>query len=505
MLHSTKVFPQRAAYSPLRSLGMARVVSLLEQGEYGYYADLTWLYHFIERREPVVRAIRRRRQAALGALDWAIEIKEEGKDGAELQGLASEQQQALKEEFGRIGNLREAWKWLGMAFFRGFAHLEAEYDEFWRPVHLTPVEQWYWARRYPDKRWLYNRDAMNVQAGVPVSTDGAYRHFVVREVDDPFDMVAAIEFMRKNTAIKDWDAFDGIFGVPNIVAHLPDPMTPVSPEQVQKVQDAMEQYGSNGRLTLPGAGWDVKLLSGGNSESTPFPGRVDYIDKMLVLTGTGGKLTMLSEATGIGSGATSAHESVFQELAVDEANEIAGLLHQAFGKQALDALFPGQPHLVEFRIRSGSSGTTPSENADLLWKLKLGGWRVQKDAAEAMFGLPLDEIKDPALLQAQADAGTAGFGLFSSANRASRSATEEEARADGATNIVEAALRADMQAVVQEVIDALEEKDPSVRDAKLKSLEGKLPDIMAEINADPKTAAAFQEVLAQGVVDGLSA
>lgn len=504
MLHSKKVFPNRALYNPLRSLGMSRVVTLQEQSEYGYYADLQWLYHFIERREPVVRAIRRRRQAALGSLDWVIDLKEQGKT-PEFESLANEQQAALREEFGRIKNLREAWKWLGMAFFRGFAHLEVAYDKFWRPVELIPVPQWFWCRAYPRKAWLYNADATNVLHGEEVNTEGKYREFIVREVEDPMDMVASIEFIRKNTSIKDWDAFANMFGVPNVVAFVTRDLHTPSQEEVNKVNAALEQWSSNGRLSLP-AGWDAKLMNGGSSDGTPFPGRVDYIDKMLVITGTGGKLTMLSEATGIGSGATSAHEQVFNELAQDEANEIANILQEALAVQALDALFPGQPHLVEFKIRSSSSGETPGDNADLMWKLKLGGWRVKQDAAESMVGVPLEKIEDPALLQAQADTGMggAGFDLFSAANRANRNATDDEKRAEGATALVEAALRADMQAVVQEVIDALADDDRARRDVKLKALEEKLPAILAEINADPESASVFEEVLAQGIADGLT-
>jgi phage gp29-like protein len=62
----------RDAYNPLRGLGMARLVSLLEAGERGEYADLQWFYHFMERSDPMIYAVLQRRRAALLAVDWDI-------------------------------------------------------------------------------------------------------------------------------------------------------------------------------------------------------------------------------------------------------------------------------------------------------------------------------------------------------------------------------------------------------------------------------------------------
>jgi hypothetical protein len=44
----------RDAYNPLRGLSMPRLVSLLEAGERGQYADLQWFYHYMERSDAMV-------------------------------------------------------------------------------------------------------------------------------------------------------------------------------------------------------------------------------------------------------------------------------------------------------------------------------------------------------------------------------------------------------------------------------------------------------------------
>ena len=62
----------RDAYNPLRGLSMPRLVSLLEAGERGQYADLQWLYHYMERSDSMIASVLQRRRAALLSVDWDI-------------------------------------------------------------------------------------------------------------------------------------------------------------------------------------------------------------------------------------------------------------------------------------------------------------------------------------------------------------------------------------------------------------------------------------------------
>ena len=64
----------RAQYNPLRGLTISQLVAMLEQGERGNYARLQWLYRYIEKRNPTLRAVLQRRQAAMTRLDWDIRI-----------------------------------------------------------------------------------------------------------------------------------------------------------------------------------------------------------------------------------------------------------------------------------------------------------------------------------------------------------------------------------------------------------------------------------------------
>src|SRR5271170_6568032 len=97
----------RAQYNPLRGLTIAQLVAMLEAAERGNYARLQWLYRFVEKRNPTLRAVLQRRLAALTRLDWDIRSRETA-TAQNPRTLAARQAALLREAYENIGNLREA-------------------------------------------------------------------------------------------------------------------------------------------------------------------------------------------------------------------------------------------------------------------------------------------------------------------------------------------------------------------------------------------------------------
>jgi hypothetical protein len=55
-IYSQKSNAWRDAYNPLRGMGLPKLLSLLDAGERGQYADLQWFYHFmVSLRQACVR------------------------------------------------------------------------------------------------------------------------------------------------------------------------------------------------------------------------------------------------------------------------------------------------------------------------------------------------------------------------------------------------------------------------------------------------------------------
>ena len=75
----------RDSYNPLRGLNMCRLVSMLEAGERGQYADLQWFYYFMERSDAMIASVIQRRRAALLSVDWDIRLVAGRDEGGSLK------------------------------------------------------------------------------------------------------------------------------------------------------------------------------------------------------------------------------------------------------------------------------------------------------------------------------------------------------------------------------------------------------------------------------------
>jgi hypothetical protein len=191
-IYSEKSNRWRDAYNPLRGMSLPKLLSLLDAGERGQYADLQWFYHFMERSDAMVFSVMQRRRAALLACDWdikqvpeqdfsrrgaeyaessppaSLESQRHGEDGRKRSAvsvagiaptnigtipatagsgrrgdavLAEEQAALLREAYERIENLRDAVGFMFSGFFRGFAHLEKHFAESGMVTRLEPGDQ----------------------------------------------------------------------------------------------------------------------------------------------------------------------------------------------------------------------------------------------------------------------------------------------------------------------------------------------------------------------------
>lgn len=394
MIHdATETSLYRQAFNPLRSLTVSRVVNLLDLAMQGYYADLTWLYSFIERRDDVVFALKERRLGALRSCAWLVELKPEANESPEMLRLAEEQRDALKAEYGAIENLRDAWTWLGMATFRQFAHLEKHWDRRGNDMivrRLEPVPQWFLCRQIPTLDWLYNANATQTNRGDPIDV----ANWIVREREGSIGELAATRFVMKSMACKDWGAFTAQFGIPNVGIEVGPEAAPSQAEYERLRATVLNNFVSNGRFIMPP---HCKLVTGPvapNADHVPFGAFIEWIDKALVLAGTGGKLTMLTEATGIGQGATQAHQDSFDEIADAEGMEIAEAIDRQHGHHVLARLFPGQPVLANLAIRRNKP-VSKKEGADVLASLKSAGWDADETDAEKLVDMPLTRMTAP--------------------------------------------------------------------------------------------------------------
>lgn len=316
-----------------------RAVQLAEAYFRGEMADLQWAYFWIEQTDADLLALLECRFGRLLEMDYNIKV---AKDADET--LADAQADYLRERFDAIDNLYEAIEHLGMAAFRGFAHCEKWFTDG-EITHLEIVDQWNVVRDGLYGGWKYNPDARVTRfAALPETNVLPPEQFLFRQVRRPINRIALFKFVRANLSDKDWDAFNEIYGIPNGVVIGP-PNVPENKER--EYEEAAEAISEGGSGYLPN-GSDYKPNSAPRG-TQPFKERLDHLSEKLVLAGTGGKLTMLTEA-GSGTLAGGAHAEVFAQIAKAEARRISETFNKQLVKGWLDDAFPGQKQFAYFEL-----------------------------------------------------------------------------------------------------------------------------------------------------------
>jgi len=375
-IYSQKNNSWRDQYNPLRGMSLQKLLALLDAGERGQYADLQWFYHFMERSDAMVFSVLQRRRAALLSCDWDIrQVAEVAPGNLPPTGakhdtvLADEQVAMLREAYDRIENLRDAVSFLFSGFFRGYAHLEKHYADSGLVTRLEPVEQWFWVRDGMYGDWEYNQNAVSGRyRGVPIDP----LNFVILDTI-PLNRLLSMLYLGRALAMKDWDSFLEVYGIPSVFLVGP-PNTPDS--KAEEYHKIAEQLISDGRGYLPN-GSDIKYVNGGGSHP-PFQERIDYLDRQITLVATGGLLTMLTQS-GSGTLAGNAHMETFMQIARGDSLTVSEVLQEHFDAPLLAEFFPGQPVLAYFEFAPSVSEQS-SRVVDDAFKLSKAGVRI--DPAE---------------------------------------------------------------------------------------------------------------------------
>lgn len=375
----------RDGYNPLRSLTIARAVSLLEEGERGAFADLQWTYRYIEMQDATLGALIERRTNAIQELDWNIVMR--GDVPEEKKAVAAKQDAALKRAYENIGNLTAALEFLAMASFRGYSRLEKVTDDNGAVCELATVDQWFWVRDGLYGQWKYNPAAT---FGTNRGTDVPEPRFITREVARPINRVALIAFVRKSLSQKDWDGFIEAYGIPAVFVVMP----PDLPEdKADEYLDAADQVTGDARGVLP-AGSDIKTVDNGARGVNPFKEHLAYQDEQVVLRGTGGKLTMLAES-GSGTLGGNAHSETFKAIARGEAKEISEILRKAIDAEIIERVTPGEQAWCGFELAANEEQDTKQVVLDVV-ALQGGGFRVDPAYVEEKTGYKLTANAEPA-------------------------------------------------------------------------------------------------------------
>ena len=361
----------RRRYSPpLRQLDnapMRTAVDLLEASERGDWVRLQWLFRTIERRWALLGALIARRRAAVGRLAWRVLPADESPEAAAHAARLDAFYSGQADLEGVIGHLC-------LASFRGYAHIEVVPGADGLPERLVPVPQWHFTRDGLDGPWWYLPDPDKREGRIALEPG----RWLWREQERPINVVGLLAFIRYGLGRKDWDAWLETYGIPALVLELP-PDVPA--DLVEKYQEQAEAIIGNMRGTMA-SGAKVHNVGADVRQSQPFGEYLAGIERELVLSATGGLLTVLNEATGLGSGQSDSHMQAFLDIATEEARDISRILH------AIDRAILGERPLARFVIEAQDEDDL-SALADRVLKLSQAGFQADAQELSERFGLTL--------------------------------------------------------------------------------------------------------------------
>lgn len=489
------------SFNPLRGLSIRRAQMLFDAARRGNDARLQWLYENIEQSDPTLMICAERRASALVDLDWIIRPKAATRVRGFDEGLAREQCALLEAAYGQAeeANLFPAIEHLSKAFFRGHAHVRPIYTpggtslsgfeclNSWNLCRDLVTGQWYWNPKASD-----TLDFSSLQA-VP---QGELCTLVrSRHIDYP----AMAIYLRNGLGERAWGRFLERYGIPPVIITMPQD---VDPAQVDTYCERAAKVADGGSGALP-FGSTVSYATEARG-TNPFKEFLEHQQQLVVLMATGGMLTSLTGATGIGQGATQAHEETWRTIVRRDAVTIATLLNRTVTDALLDRAFPGRPHLAQFDFETEPKPSA-GEVFDLAAKAVQAGYQVDKAELEERTGYRLEPAAQPQpfsfnkarpvasrlreapqpVLNAAVPGGT---GEPFTIHRSPFTAKQRELSA------LASALQADLSPAAQAVQALLDNPSPEAARALIERLPALLPD-------DPEMAAILEEELAEAFGD----
>lgn len=496
----------RDGYNPLRGLTVASAVTLVESWDRGEFADLMWLYRWIERSDATLSAVLNRREAALTKLDWEIKaVDADDIPPGVTEADVEAQQEFLRAAYERLDNLREAIAHLALADFRGFSFVEKQAVNGPLIDHLECVDHWNVLRAGLRGAWYYNASGMQKSThALPDSDRMELRNFVHLTCERHVGFVALFAVLRKALGQKDWAAFVEGFGLnPTIIIGPPG----VQPEKAADFQAGAESVAEHSSGYLPN-GSDVKYANSEKGQQ-PFAEYIRAQDADIVLAGTSGKLTMLAES-GSGTLAGGAHKDTFDELAKGHAQRISEAFQRDFDRPLLAAEFPGKPVLAYFELCANEEANVGEVVKDVA-TLATAGYAVKPEQIEEKTGYEV-ELK-PGASQPGAgstEQGAQANGTGTDLTRAPDSAPEMddedtlENRAADPVAALRSALKGDLASLARRVRSIAAISDEGIRREKLAQFRAELPGLLKDLNADPAAAAPMAALIERSLAAGAS-
>ena len=367
--------------NPLRGLTITGAQNIFDGARRGDTRLLQTIYHELEGAIDPLFVMCDRREAGIRAYDWGIGKREAGRTRGYDEKLAADQAATLEEILGEAEQIgfNDVATHLGQGFFRGFAHVAPYFTSDGKDLEgfdLLDARQVWWS--WDRAAWGYD-GAYPDNGGLIISLT---RH---RHIDYPAMPIC----LRAALGEKNWGKFIDRYGIPPVIVIMP-PDIPA--DRVHEYRIAAQRIAQAGEGALP-HGSDVKYATDARGVN-PFTEFLAHGEKRIILLGTGGLLTSLDGATGIGKGATEAHEKTWAQIVRRDTDIIGDVINRGIASRLLSAHFPGRPQLAYFRYEPLSEEQDAGVIFDWAGKARTAGYYITQGELEERTGLNLKPAPD---------------------------------------------------------------------------------------------------------------
>lgn len=366
------------ATNPLRNLNSNQIDRLLSDARSGHDIRLQVAFAEMERQTPIFAVCIQKRLAGITNRQWRITPIG---DTPEAQSQA-EKIQAMFEKSDTLNEtgLTEALRHLGMAAFRGRSCVKPFIDE--NGLHFRKLDNWNVLRKNNKLYWCptletYDFDFDDKQL-IP-ETEVCY---VANEL--PVDVPGMQIYIRQLVGEETWARFLEKQGIPQILITAPEG-TP--DDELATWSNRAMQIFEGGSGVLPN-GSSINVLDSARS-ADPFTSFIQHQMELISILATGGNLSTLGGATGLGSNLADVQNQDFQNLINADCKKIANAMTNIVVRKC--ALSLGQAPLSKFEFVEADD-IKPQDYLDMA--IKLQGMGVTIDVVELKRLTGLSFIKD---------------------------------------------------------------------------------------------------------------
>lgn len=470
--------------NPLRSLTPESLSSQLDQFEAGDLRAAAQTWAIMERRNPVLGSVARKRYKSISRLPWSVLTIDDSPEAKAHQEVLSRFWEGVQVTDAMERNRKGGVALLLAQAATAIGHRFAVHEIVWKPepgnltAEFTKLPLWFFENRTGELRFLtgdYAMDGVAMEPGGWLVTCG-----------DGLMEATSHHVLQLGLGLGDWLAYSEKFGIPGQAWKTP--AKPGSDEWSQ-VEAAAASFSADFSCVIP-QGTDIMPIAGGNTGTLPQPPLVEYLERRIVTLWRGADLgTMSQGAGGVGASLQGDETTI---LAEDDVQALSEAFQHQVERYVIEWYFgPGTEPKAYFKLTL-PEGDSTERDLKIDQFLHTAGVPIAVADLAERYGRELPPA-GAVLIKPPAPPTPPGMpmGLPQLANV--RTGTEDVAMAVATA----------MQPIRERLRTIGEIDDPGRQREALLSLRLDLPRMLRQVNLDPVSARAFERVIGGGLLGGL--